>query len=85
MPFDFERRRVSVAAERDGAQTLICKGAPESVLAACAWWQTPEGIRALDAAARTRCEDTDSQVASYTACIPLPLPHHHPGCDIRAI
>ena len=64
VPFDFERRRVSVAAERDGAQTLICKGAPESVLAACAWWQTPEGVRPLGVAARTRCEDTERALSA---------------------
>ena len=28
VPFDFERRRVSVLVERDGARTLILKGAP---------------------------------------------------------
>jgi Mg2+-importing ATPase len=36
LPFDHERRRVSVLVrDRDGAQTLITKGAPESVLACC--------------------------------------------------
>jgi len=59
VPFDFERRRVSVAAERAGALALICKGAPESVLSACTGWQTPDGVRPLDPAARTRCEDTE--------------------------
>jgi Mg2+-importing ATPase len=32
VPFDFERRRVSVLVERDGARTLIVKGAPEDVM-----------------------------------------------------
>ena len=32
VPFDFERRRVSVLLERDGARLLIVKGAPEGVL-----------------------------------------------------
>lgn len=35
IPFDFERRRVSVVVERDGVRQLICKGAPEGVLATC--------------------------------------------------
>ncbi|MBF9232893.1 magnesium-translocating P-type ATPase [Microvirga alba] len=33
VPFDFERRRVSVLAEKDGRPLLIVKGAPEEVLA----------------------------------------------------
>jgi Mg2+-importing ATPase len=32
VPFDFERRRVSVLVEREGARTLIVKGAPEDVI-----------------------------------------------------
>jgi P-type Mg2+ transporter len=36
MPFDFERRRMSVVLARsDGAHILICKGAVEEVFAAC--------------------------------------------------
>jgi len=33
IPFDFERRRLSIAVERDGQCMLITKGAPESILA----------------------------------------------------
>ncbi len=32
IPFDFERRRVSILAERDGRRYLVVKGAPEDVL-----------------------------------------------------
>ncbi|MDB2414158.1 magnesium-translocating P-type ATPase [Rickettsiales bacterium] len=32
VPFDFERRRVSVLAEREGQKFLIVKGAPEDIL-----------------------------------------------------
>ena len=36
MPFDFERRRMSVVLQRDdGAHILVCKGAVEEVFAAC--------------------------------------------------
>ncbi len=35
IPFDFQRRRVSVVVEDGGGRVLITKGAPESVLAAC--------------------------------------------------
>ena len=33
VPFDFERRRMSVAVQRDGHRLLICKGAVEEVVA----------------------------------------------------
>ncbi|HTQ10640.1 MAG TPA: magnesium-translocating P-type ATPase [Fimbriimonadaceae bacterium] len=36
IPFDFERRRVSVVVEQSGKRILISKGAPEAVIAACA-------------------------------------------------
>lgn len=42
-PFDFERRRVSVLAEKDGERIEIVKGAPETVLALCARAQNHTG------------------------------------------
>lgn len=33
VPFDFERRRLSIVVEKDGARVLVVKGAPEGVLA----------------------------------------------------
>jgi len=47
IPFDFERRRMSVVVAEDGkAATLICKGALEEVLAVCTHVrvQTPDGM-----------------------------------------
>ncbi|HWD39080.1 MAG TPA: magnesium-translocating P-type ATPase [Fimbriimonas sp.] len=35
IPFDFERRRVSVVVEKEARRVLVIKGAPESVLAIC--------------------------------------------------
>ncbi|HEV2576300.1 MAG TPA: magnesium-translocating P-type ATPase [Acidobacteriaceae bacterium] len=32
IPFDFQRRRLSVVVERDGKSILICKGSPEGIL-----------------------------------------------------
>jgi Mg2+-importing ATPase len=40
IPFDFERRRLSIVAERDGERILVAKGAPDGVCAICA--ATPE-------------------------------------------
>jgi len=53
LPFGFERRRVSVLAEKDGRRVLVVKGAPENVLAACASLQRDDEVVPLDTAART--------------------------------
>ncbi len=51
-PFDFERRRMSVAV-RDGDRTLaIVMGAPESVVDACARVRDADAVHALDPARR---------------------------------
>jgi len=63
VPFDFERRRLSVSAEHSGTVVLICKGAPESVLAVCTGWETSAGVRPLDDAARDRCQQTERALA----------------------
>ncbi len=49
IPFDFERRRMSVLVSgRDGVHQLICKGALEEVLACCTRVQMETGDAALD-------------------------------------
>jgi Mg2+-importing ATPase len=49
MPFDFERRRMSVVLARgDGAHVLICKGAVEEVFAACTRYSVGSETGALD-------------------------------------
>lgn len=54
VPFDFERRRVSVLLERAGVRSLMVKGSPEDVLRLCTLYEDDETLRALDAAARQR-------------------------------
>src|SRR5581483_11727002 len=49
IPFDFERRLVSVVAENDGQRFLITKGAPESVLARCAGCDCEAATKAYQA------------------------------------
>ena len=59
MPFDFERRRLSVVVERAGSDEgplLISKGAPESILAVCSSYERDGLPQPLDAEAKTRCE-----------------------------
>lgn len=49
IPFDFERRRMSVVLERgDGAHILICKGAIEEVFSVCASYDLDGEINPLD-------------------------------------
>ncbi len=65
VPFDFERRRVSVllespanaATQQPASRQLIVKGAPEDILALCTRYLDAAGTeQALDAAARTRMD-----------------------------
>lgn len=42
IPFDFERRRLSIVVEGQGNRILISKGAPESILDACAMYEAGE-------------------------------------------
>jgi len=54
IPFDTDRKRMSVLCQTPQGRVLYCKGAPETVLAACDFVQFDAGIAALDAAAKTR-------------------------------
>ncbi|TAM92869.1 MAG: HAD family hydrolase, partial [Rhodanobacteraceae bacterium] len=56
IPFDFERRRLSVVAERGGEILLVTKGAPESVTGQCVQYMVDGVARALDAEARSRVQ-----------------------------
>ncbi len=55
IPFDFERRRLSIVVEKDGAHMLVSKGAPEGLLSVCSSYESDGGVRPLDDAARARC------------------------------
>ena len=58
VPFDFERRRLSIVVEKAGSLLLITKGAPESVLSACSTYELEGQVHALDATVASRCQDT---------------------------
>jgi Mg2+-importing ATPase len=58
IPFDFERRRVSIVVEHENERLLITKGAPESVLPVCTAYELNGQQQPLDADARARCEAT---------------------------
>jgi len=59
VPFDFERRRVSVLVEHDGRRRLIVKGAPEDLLRLSEQYEDAAGAeRALDAETHRAFEAT---------------------------
>jgi Mg2+-importing ATPase len=58
IPFDFERRRVSIVVERESERLLITKGAPESVLPVCTSYELDGQQHTLDADLRARAEAT---------------------------
>ncbi len=48
VPFDFIRRRVSVAVEKDGQRYFIAKGAPEEILKVCSFYELEKLVADLD-------------------------------------
>ncbi len=59
VPFDFERRRVSVLVEHDAKRRLIVKGAPEDLLRLSERYAAADGVeRPLDAATRRTFQAT---------------------------
>lgn len=65
VPFDFERRRVSVLAERKGERTLAVKGAPDSILNLCTKFDAPDGIiKDMDAQSTTAINNLFETLAS---------------------
>jgi P-type Mg2+ transporter len=58
VPFDFERRRVSVLVEGGGKRLLVVKGAPEDILSHSARYQRQGAAHGLDATARKTAEAT---------------------------
>ncbi|WP_241499388.1 magnesium-translocating P-type ATPase [Chromobacterium sphagni] len=52
LPFDFERRRLSVIVEDGGQQLMVSKGAVEEMLAVCSHVQDGDVVKPLDQAER---------------------------------
>ena len=47
LPFDFQRRRMSVAVEYEGDHVLICKGAVEEIYSVCNFYQVDDEVYPL--------------------------------------
>ena len=58
IPFDFERRRLSIVVRTNGACMIITKGAPEGVLAVCTSIEIGGECRSLVDEERERCTET---------------------------
>jgi Mg2+-importing ATPase len=58
IPFDFERRRVSVVVEHENERLLITKGAPESVLRVCRNYEVNGQRFVFEESTRVRAETT---------------------------
>ncbi len=54
----FERRRVSIVVEHNQTRLLITKGAPESVLAGCLYFESDGHQRSVDTETRAHAEAT---------------------------
>jgi len=64
VPFDFERRRISVLVERKGARLLIVKGAPEEILARASAVDAGDGrTLPIDASARATLQEIERNEA----------------------
>ena len=64
IPFDFERRRVSVVVGNDGKRLLITKGAPESILPLCVSYEKDNEVCGIDAEASAKCQATYRDLSS---------------------
>ena len=62
IPYDFERRRLSVVVDHDGERLLITKGAPEGVLAQTIAYEGDGREHLFDAMARPRIERVYQQL-----------------------
>lgn len=58
IPFDFERRRLSVIVEHENVPILIAKGAPESVVDSCTEYEVDGQSKPLETDARMQCDTT---------------------------
>ncbi len=64
IPFDFERRRLSVVVERSGERLLITKGAPEGILTRCTAIEIAGQIAPIDPARHAECEATYQRLSA---------------------
>ncbi|WP_290642582.1 magnesium-translocating P-type ATPase [Aquabacterium sp.] len=86
IPFDFQRRRMSVVVEGQGQRLLICKGAVEEVFAACAQAESGGRRFALDESHLARVQATSRALNEdgfrVIAIAYKPLPENQPPVSV---
>jgi Mg2+-importing ATPase len=65
VPFDFDRRRVSVVVQTGDERLLISKGAPEGVLGHCTGYECEGHTLPLDDETRARCAATYEELSTH--------------------
>jgi Mg2+-importing ATPase len=89
VPFDFERRRVSVLVDRGDTRWLVVKGAPDDVIAACSQHEVDGGRSQapLDADAKERlhaqCRELERQGLRVLGVSWREVPPDHLHADVR--
>jgi Mg2+-importing ATPase len=87
IPFDFQRRRVSVVVEDGAERLLIAKGAPESVLGVCSAMEVSGKITPLSGDALAAAEELFRRLSSdgyrvlAVACRPVDPKAHYGVAD----
>jgi Mg2+-importing ATPase len=64
IPFDFERRRLSVVVEQQSRRLLITKGAPEGILPLLSGYERDGKVQPIDADAAKRFQQTSNELNS---------------------
>ena len=73
IPFDFQRKRMSVVVDYEGDHVLICKGAVEDIYKSCSHYQVDEEINPLiDVIKNDLFEEYEAFSADGYGCWPLP-------------
>jgi calcium-translocating P-type ATPase len=89
IPFDTERKRMSVICETPQGQMLYCKGAPESVLPLCSEMWLQGKVQQLDDTSRAALMATHDQMTEQglrvIALAYRPLPQHEEEREAKLI
>lgn len=64
IPFDFERRRLSIVVASPQGCLLIAKGAPESLLPICSAYEVAGTVTPLDAASQAPCQAVHADLSA---------------------
>ena len=79
LPFDFQRRRLSVIVEGENKKYLIAKGAPESILEVSTSYEINGQQKMLDAATRELCNATFNSLSRVIASLASPSGKFQPN------